>query len=325
MGNKVIFITGANGEMGHSLIKSFNDKGINNIVALDIDTPKLSFNITKFIKGSILDENILNDIDEKYTIISIYHLAAVLSTGAEKNPILANEVNIQGTKNILKLGSSQILKYNQNLLFFFPSSIAVYNVPENNNLQINENEYCKNPTTEYGKAKLICEEMGKNFESTEKSRLDFRSIRFPGIISATSIPTGGTSDYVPEMIHAAAKKESYECFVGKNRRLPFIVMPDAIEAIFQIVKTPKKNLFKNSYNITSFNPTVKDFYKKTKEWFPEFNMTYSIDQRRQKIVDSWPNSVNCDSAKKDWGWKPSYNFDDAFSNYIIQELKNKYQ
>ncbi len=325
MSNKVIFITGANGEMGYSLIKSFNDKGINNIIALDIDKPKHNFNVLDFIEGSILNSEILNMISEKYHIDSIFHLAAILSTKAEKNPQLANQVNIDGTKKILDFGKNNALKQNSKILFFFPSSIAVYNVKGNNDVEIKEHEFCSNPMTEYGRAKLHCEKMGNDYEfNNGTAGLDFRSIRFPGIISASSMPTGGTSDYAPEMIHAAANNTLYKCFVSNNRQLPFIVMPDAIDAIFKIVEIPKKNLLKKSYNISSFNPSVESFYRKTKEFFPEFNMTYSIDDKRQAIVDSWPNAVNCEAAKKDWGWLASYDFETAYIDYLIPEIKNKY-
>ena len=324
MGNKVIFITGSNGEMGRYLIEALNKAGSKNIIALDLEQKNNILN-TKFIQGSILDTQLLDDINEKYEISEIYHLAAILSTKAENNPQLANDVNINGTKNIFELGQKQAIKQKKNILFFFPSSIAVYNLEENNNSKINEEDYCSNPLTEYGKAKLICEDIGERLDTTKTTfGIDFRAIRFPGIISATTLPTGGTSDYAPEMIHAAAQNKSYKCFVMNNRKLPFIVMPDAIDAIFKIMKISKKKLLKSAYNITSFSPSVEEFYNKTKEYFQNFNMTYSIDSKRQKIIDSWPNYVNDSAAQNDWGWKSKYNFSESYSNYIIPQIKIKY-
>ena len=127
MSNQSIFITGANGEIGSSLIKSFNKKGINNIIALDLEQPQHNFQIKKFIKGSIEDKKLLNDINKQYSIGSFYHLAAILSTKAEHNPQLSNNVNIDGTKNILDICIEQSKKQNKIIPFFFPSSIAVYN------------------------------------------------------------------------------------------------------------------------------------------------------------------------------------------------------
>ena len=324
MGNKVIFITGSNGEMGRYLIEALNKEGSKNIIALDLEQKNNILN-TKFIQGSILDTQLLDDINEKYEISEIYHLAAILSTKAENNPQLANDVNINGTKNIFELGQKQAIKQKKNILFFFPSSIAVYNLEENNNSKIKEEDYCSNPLTEYGKAKLICEDIGERLDTTKTTfGIDFRAIRFPGIISATTLPTGGTSDYAPEMIHAAAQNKSYKCFVMNNRKLPFIVMPDAIDAIFKIMKISKKKLLKSAYNITSFSPSVEEFYNKTKEYFQNFNMTYSIDSKRQKIIDSWPNYVNDSAAQNDWGWKSKYDLSESYASYIVPHIKNKY-
>ena len=64
-------------------------------------------------------------------------------------------------------------------------------------------------------------------------RIDFRCVRFPGLISAVTVPSGGTSDYASEMIHAAARDEPYACFVRPDSRIPFMAMPDAIEALLE--------------------------------------------------------------------------------------------
>ena len=319
MVNKVIFITGSNGEMGQSLIETFNKKGYNNIVALDLDQQK-SFLNTKFIEGSILDTQLLNDINEKYEISEIYHLAAILSTKAEKDPKLANDVNINGTINLLDLASLQSSKQNKKIPFFFPSSIAVYNVTQSEKTKINEYECCKNPITQYGKAKLECEKKGQQYID-----VDFRCIRFPGIISGTSIPSGGTSDFAPEMIHFAAQEIQYNCFVNKEGRVPFIVMPDAIKAVFQIMEVNKNDLHHAAYNITSFSPTVDEFYMKTKQFFPSFNMIYKIDDKRQKIVDSWPDKINDDNARIDWSWNPEFDFEKAYADYLVPEINFQYK
>ena len=325
MSKKIIFITGANGEMGHSLINALNKKGIFNIVALDIDSPKYNFSIKKFIQGSILDTNLLKNINNQYTIDTIYHLAAILSTKAELNPSLANDVNVNGTINLLELCKEQSKSQNKIIPFFFPSSIATYNVLNNKNIIVRENYNMDVPITQYGQAKLQCEKIGVDYHNKSQSiGIDFRSIRFPGIICGTSIPTGGTSDYAPEMIHYAAQQKSYECFVEKNRQLPFIVMPDAINAILKIMKVKRNVLNQNIYNITSFNPTVEDFYNKVRKYFPNFSIIYKINNERQKIIDSWPNNINDTNAHNDWGWKPQYDFNYAYDDYIIPAIRKKY-
>lgn len=320
MNKKVILITGSNGEIGKSLIDKLSKN--NTIIALDVNHNSKS-NI-ETIKGSILDNNILNKINNKYKLSEIYHLAAILSTKAQKNPSLSNEVNYNGTINLLELAKLQAKRYNHSIKFFFPSSIAIYNMLNSDlNNNINEKDNIHNPITEYGQAKLKCEKIG--IEKYLIKDVDFRCIRFPGIISAISRPTGGTSDYAPEMIHAAFLNEKYNCFVNNKTILPFIAMPDAIDAIIKLMNTSKENIKSRIYNVTSFSPSVSDLEIKIKEFFPNFKLSYDIDMNRQKIVDSWPNFINDTLAREEWGWSSNLNFDNFFINYINPNLKEYYK
>ena len=268
---------------------------------------------------------LLDKLNEKYIIEEIFHLAAVLSTKAEKNPLLAEEVNIKGTLNLFNLALSQNKKNNILTKFFFPSSIAVYNMHSciNKDEIICEESFC-NPATIYGKHKLFCENLGASFDkygNAANAFLDFRCIRFPGIISANSIPTGGTSDYAPELIHNAFKRNNYTCFVNESTRLPFIVMPDAIDAVIQMMKVNKKNLDKRVYNIKSFSPSVNELSVIIKTKFPNFSLSYNVDEMRQSIVDNWPNFIDDDAARNDWAWEPKYNLESAFNNYLQPKLE----
>ena len=326
MKEKVTIITGSSGEIGQNLISYYSKAKNKKIIAIDLEKFDGHNKIFKFIQGSILDENMLNDLSNKYIINEIYHLAAILSTKAEKNPKFAQQVNIKGTMNIFNIALNQNLKNKIITKVFFPSSIAVYKINQNlktkNNL-VSENSYC-NPKTIYGQHKLFCENIGialDKYGNELNLKIDFRCIRFPGIISANTLPTGGTSDYAPEMIHNAFQKEVYTSFANQNSCLPFIVMPDAINSIISIMKCKKNKLKKNVYNITSFSPTVLDFYKILKNKFPEFSVDYKIDKKRQEIINSWPNFIDDTQAKNDWGWKPIFNLETAFKNYIYPQLK----
>jgi len=321
MKEKVSIITGASGEIGQNLIARFEKIKGKKIIALDLNSPNKKLNFYKFIKGSILDSKIINELAENYIIEEIFHLAAVLSTKAEKNPELATQVNINGTLHLLNLALLQNMKYEIITKFFFPSSIAVYNTNAKNKT-IDENSCC-NPKTTYGKHKLFCENLGTAFDlygNEQNLKIDFRCIRFPGIISANTIPTGGTSDYAPQMIHSAFNKKNYTCFVNKNTCLPFIVMPDVIDSIIQLMNKNKKSLKKTVYNITSFSPTILNLLDIIKTQYPNFKLIYNIDEMRQSIVDSWPDNIDDKNAKNDWNWKPKYDLITAFNNYIIPKL-----
>ena len=323
MQNKVILITGSNGEIGQALIKKFIKDTSNIIITIDLKESVDDFSVHESFCGSILDLDLIETIHSKYEISEIYHLAAVLSTKAEQDPVRSNQVNVEGTSNMFDLCMKQFKKYNHPILFFFPSSIAVYNTTNSKNKRVDENSYCNNPLTVYGKSKLECELNGVIAEKNDS--IDFRCIRFPGIISATSKPTGGTSDYAPEMIHAAANGKNYDCFVTPESILPFIVMPDAIDAIEMLMTTAKKNLSSNIYNITSFSPTAYDLFEKTLSFYPEFKVNYVLNQSRQKIINSWPNIINDNLAKQDWGWIAKYNFHKSYTNYLIPSILTYYK
>ena len=321
MKETVSIITGASGEIGQNLISRFEKIKNKKIIALDLNPPNKKLNFYKFIKGSILDLEIINQLAKDYIIVEFLHLAAVVSTKAENKPELAKEVNINGTLHLLNLALLQSMKYQITTKFFFPSSIAVYNTKGINGT-IDENSYC-NPKTIYGQHKLFCENLGTAFDlygNEQNLKIDFRCIRFPGIISTNTIPTGGTSDYAPQMIHNAFNKKNYVCFVNELTCLPFIVMPDAIEAIDQLMNKIKNSLNKTVYNITSFSPTVLNLLKIIQRKYTDFQLTYSIDKMRQSIIDSWPDFIDDYHAKNDWGWKPKYDLDTAFNNYIVPQL-----
>jgi len=328
---KIILITGSNGEIGKNLIDYFSKSKSSAIVSLDLQPNLDESKVHKHVVGSILDDTILDDISSEFEIEEIYHLAAMLSTKSEIAPLSAHNINVNGTLKLIDLAIKQAIMKNSPVKFFFPSSIAIYGDIKKTDIPIKENEFL-NPKTIYGMNKLYCEQLGiyfsKNYHHLtndyKPDLLDFRSIRFPGIISVTTKPTGGTSDYLPEMLHAASDdKKTYECFVGPKTKLPFMIMPDAIDAICKLMNTQKSYLKNSIYNISAFSPSVEDFYNKLSIYFKDFNIKYDINEERQKMVDGWPSQVDCSNALHDWNWKAKYNLDDSFREYFIPFLKSK--
>ncbi len=155
--------------------------------------------------------------------------------------------------------------------------------------------------------------------------LDFRSLRFPGLISALTLPSGGTTDYGPEMLHAAAKREAYACFVREDTVLPFMVMPDAIAALLKLAEAPRDCLRRDVYNVTSFSLSAGEFREHVLKAFPHAEIGFVSDFRRQGIVDSWPAGLNDHAARRDWEWQPSYGKDRAFEEYLIPNIIKRYQ
>ncbi len=163
----------------------------------------------------------------------------------------------------------------------------------------------------YGCNKLYCEHLGryyakhyKQLSETRPPRVDFRCVRFPGLISAVTVPSGGTSDYASEMIHAAARGEPYACFVRPDSRIPFMAMPDAIDALLKLSAAAPDRLSCSAYNVKAFNPSADEIRTSALRAFPDAAITYRVDAKRQSVIDSWPEDVDDSAARKDWDFSP---------------------
>lgn len=337
MRKEVILITGANGEIGHGLITFLGQQGKSHILALDVQPldDTLRPYVDRFIQGDILDQMLLGRLVSEFEIQTIYHLASILSTKAEYNPETAHRVNVEGTLNLLRLAAEQSSWQGRSVKFIYPSSIAAYGLPslevKNASGKVKENEWLQ-PTTMYGCNKLYCEHLGQYYTfnyrrlaaDSTKTNIDFRCIRFPGLISAITIPTGGTSDYGPEMLHHAAQQLPYSCFVREDTRLPFMVMADAIKSLLQLESAPVQNLSQRVYNVTSFSPSALEISEITQKAFSKANITFEPHPSRQGIVDSWPADVDDEAARKDWGWSPDYDLHRAFEEYLIPSIRQRY-
>lgn len=339
MRQKVVLVTGANGEMGHGLIQHLAEKTEANIVALDVVPldKNLRHLCSTYIVGDILDQMLLGRLVVEHEISTIYHLASILSTKAEYNPETAHRINVEGTMNLLRLAVEQSQWQGTPVKFIYPSSIAAYGLPNIKEKAtagaVKEWEW-NYPTTMYGCNKLYCEHLGRYYSSYYRQlapdcggqeTVDFRAIRFPGLISAETTPTGGTSDFGPEMLHAAAKGEEYQCFVRPETTIPFMVMPDAVKALVQLESVPKNRLSQLVYNVTSFSISAQDIFDIVKEAFPDAKIHFVVDDCRQAIVDTWPESVDDSSAREDWDWEPEFDCERSFHEYLIPAIRQKYQ
>ncbi|MEM7354005.1 MAG: NAD-dependent epimerase/dehydratase family protein [Acidobacteriota bacterium] len=333
----VILVTGANGEMGHGLIHRLAENGGFDILALDIREldPTMAPLCAATIVGDILDRRLLERLVSEFEIHAIFHLAALLSTRAEFTPETAHEVNVQGTINLLKLAVEQSRWHGRQVKFLFPSSIAAYGLPDldtKRRVGVVSEEDWNMPTTMYGCNKLYCEHLGRYFAhhyrqlaaEPDHKGVDFRSIRFPGLISALTLPSGGTSDYAPEMIHSAAQGKPYACFVREDTRIPFMAMPSAIAALLALMNAPLEALSTHVYNIRSFSPSAGEFAEQVQRAFPAAEVRFESDIKRQAIVDSWPEDVDDSLARKEWGFEPQYDLNSALDDYLVPKIRERY-
>lgn len=338
MREEAVLITGANGEIGHGLIGHLSN-GNCQIIALDLNPldAVLESKVNYSYVGDILDKELLKKVFSAHKFCTIYHLASILSTKAEHNPELAHRINVEGTLNLLQLATEQSRQSGRPVKFIYPSSIAAYGLPDLTTKKeagkVREDQF-NTPSTMYGVNKLYCENLGRYYskyyrqltnELDPQRSIDFRSIRFPGLISAQTMPTGGTSDYGPEMLHAAAKGDEYACFVRPDAVLPFMVMPDAVKSLIQLETADRSRLTQTVYNVTSFNPSAQEIYDITIEAFPNARITFAPDAQRQGIVDSWPADIDDSAARRDWDWQPDYDIERAFKEYLIPSIRERYK
>ncbi|MFN2252518.1 MAG: NAD-dependent epimerase/dehydratase family protein [Anaerolineae bacterium] len=338
MPDRAVLITGAAGEIGHGLVHYLADQADVIVVTLDLQPldDDLAPLVAEHYSGSVVDDDLLARVFDEHDLHAVYHLAALLSTTAGRMPLLAHEVNVEGTLKLLELSQQAGERHGHELRFLYPSSIAAHGLPSLAAKaaagRVKEGEWL-NPATMYGCNKLYCEQLGayyaqhyKQLAETPPTRwVDFRSIRFPGLISAVTMPTGGTSDYAPEMIHAAARGEPYDCFVRPDTRIPFMAMPDGVAALVQLAEARREALSQPVYAITAFNPSAAEIRSLVLDAFPNAQIGYDVDHARQAVVDTWPADVDDSAARRDWGLDPVYDLQGAFDDYLIPTIRARYR
>src|ERR1051326_7550852 len=336
MRKPVVLITGAGGEIGHALVAQLAAAG-SPIITVDVAPLDASVarSVTREVTGSITDTALLDRILAEFEVDRVFHLAALLSTRSEFTPVTAHHVNVEGTLNLLEFAQRQGESHGRPVVFIYPSSIAAYGLPDLATKaragRVREDAYT-HPKTMYGCNKLYCELLGhyyacdyKQLSADAIARVDFRAVRFPGLISALTIPSGGTSDYAPEMVHAAAKGERYECFVREDTTIPFMAMPDAVDSLLALANVKREKLTRTAYNLGAFSKSAAEIKAAVAKAFPRADISYKVDAKRQGIVDSWPADVDDSAARADWGFAPRYDFDRAFNEYLIPTIRERYR
>jgi nucleoside-diphosphate-sugar epimerase len=337
MRKPVVLITGAGGEIGHGLIAHLAGEGRQPVITLDVNPlgPALAKMVQREVTGSIMDKSLLERVLSEFEVETVYHLAALLSTRSEFTPVTAHQVNVEGTLNLLEFSQHEAESHGRPVTFLYPSSIAAYGLPDLDTKRaagkVKEDDF-NTPSTMYGANKLYCEQLGRYYAKFYKQlaaerqsgRVDFRSVRFPGLISALTVPSGGTSDYAPDMIHAAAKGEPYACFVRPDTRIPFMAMPDGVQALLTLARAPRTSLTRTAYNLAAFNPSAEEIRNEVLRAFPGAEIAWHADLKRQGIVDSWPEDVDDSAARRDWGFAPEYDFVRAFRDYLIPTIGSRY-
>jgi nucleoside-diphosphate-sugar epimerase len=306
-----ILVIGSSGQIGTELVQNLRSiYGVDGVVASDVKVTEQAKD-GPFEVIDVMNAQNLLEIVKRHQITQVYLLAALLSATAEKMPKFGWDLNMQGLFNVLDLAKEKIIQK-----VYWPSSIAVFgpNTPKTNTPQYTIME----PSTVYGISKQAGERWCEYYFN--KYNVDVRSLRYPGLIGWKSAPGGGTTDYAVHIFHEALKTGKYECFLSENTTLPMMHMEDAIAATIGIMQADAEKVkIRSSYNLSGFSFSPKEIADEIKIHIPTFTISYNPDSRQQ-IADSWPQSINDDYAKKDWGWTPKYDLKSLTIN-MLENLK----
>jgi nucleoside-diphosphate-sugar epimerase len=309
-----ILVIGSSGQLGTELTQALRDRyGTDNVIASD----KRINNDDEgtFVQLDVLEMDELHRVVNRHDITQIYHLAAMLSATGEKYPQSAWDLNMQSLINVLELAKEKNLDK-----IYWPSSIAVFgpSTPK----QMTPQRTIMEPTTVYGISKLAGERWCEYYH--QRYGVDVRSLRYPGLIGYKGLPGGGTTDYAVDIYHKAITDNSFECFLKKDTYLPMMYMPDAIKATVELMESDEQNLtVRSSYNISALTFSPEEIYKSVTNFISDFSITYQPDFR-EKIADSWPNSLDDTQAKEDWGWEPAYSLDEMTEDILVH-LRRTYE
>jgi nucleoside-diphosphate-sugar epimerase len=310
---KPILVSGAAGQIGTALVPFLRKKfGEENVVASDIQ--KMEGDSGPFETFNCLDGKRLAEIVKKYRIKTIFHLPALLSFKAEQFPIKAWDLNLQGVMTCLECARLF------SLAVFLPSTIGVFGpeTPKKKTPQVT----VMRPSSIYGITKLTAELLGDYYFS--RYGVDTRGIRFPGIVSSSALPGGGTTDFVVEIFYGAVKSSAYCSYLKPETVMEVVYMLDALEAMVQLMEAdPKRLRYHNAYNISGMRVSPRLLEQEIKKTIPGFKLTVAVDPVRQKIADSWPDDLEDSAAREDWGWNPTYTLE-SMAKEMLQILTEKF-
>lgn len=310
-----ILVTGALGQIGSELVVELRRlKGGENVIASDIRVPAGDPDAAgPFEVLDATNARQAHDLVRRYDIGTIYHLAALLSATSEEKPHVAWELNMGGLYKTLEIARQE------RCAVFFPSSIAAFgpSTPRQHTPQ----DTLQRPTTMYGVTKVAGELLTDYYAS--RFGVDVRGLRFPGLISHSAPPGGGTTDYAVTIFYEALRHGRYTCFLGPDTRLDMMYMPDAIRATIELMDADAARLaHRNAFNIAAVNFTPVELAAEIRKHIPGFTIDYDVDPVRQRIANSWPESLDDSAARSEWGWAPRYDLA-AMVAEMLQELRIK--
>lgn len=313
---KKILVTGAVGQIGSELTMFLRERyGNENVVATGHKT-KPDETLLESGPFHFIDCRKIETIAEmvkKYEIDTIYHLASLLSVVAEKDPPLAWDVNMNGLYNLLEVAREF------ECAVFFPSSIGAFG--PTTPLDDTPQDTIQRPNTIYGVTKVAGELLCDYYY--ERFRVDTRGVRYPGLISYITPPGGGTTDYAVEIFYKAVSEKKFTCYLKEGTYLDMMYMPDALRVAIDLMEAdPAKLKHRNAFNVSAMSFAPEHIAAEIRKTIPEFTMDYDNDPIRQAIADTWPNNMDDNAAREEWGWEPEYDLESVTKD-MLEKISQK--
>lgn len=306
-----ILVTGAVGQIGTELVAALRERyGESNVVATDLREPSAEVaEAGPFERLDCRDGQALAEAVDRHRIDTVFHLAAILSAAAEAKPDLAYDVNMGGLYTVLEVARER------GLAVFTPSSIAAFG--PTSPLDPTPQDTVQRPTTMYGVTKVAGELLCDYYHA--RWGVDTRGLRYPGLISHSAPPGGGTTDYAVEIFHHALETGRYRCFLGADSQLDMMYMPDAIRAAIELMEAdPARLVHRNAFNVTAMQFTPATLAEAIRRRLPDFVIEYDVDPVRQAIADSWPRRLDDSAAREEWSWTPEYDLEAMVDDMLVQ-------
>ena len=296
MSKSVVLVTGSGGQIGTVLVSALRKiHGVENVLSTDLKPIESE---GPFETLDVTDSEKLAALIDRYKVTEIYHLAALLSSSGEKNPALTWKINFTAHLNLLQIAQEKGISK-----IFFPSTIGIYG-PSTPRLGTPQHSSFE-PATVYGISKLTAEMWNEYYRN--RYDMDIRSLRYPGVISYEVIPEGGTTDFAVEIFFALKRKGHYTCYLKPDTVLPMIYMPDVLKATLDLMAAPKASISTSmGYNLAGFSLSPEVLFAELLKSFPKGTISYEPDHR-QKIADTWSQTIDDSIARRDWKWQPDYN------------------
>lgn len=313
---KTILITGATGQIGTELARALRSRyGAENVIAAGHrrEPDKSLVEQGPYCRIDVTHRGAMEEVVAEHRVDTIFHLASMLSADAERKPQMAWDVNMNGLLNVLEIARAH------GCAVFFPSSIGAFGprTPHDNTPQ----DTIQRPSTMYGITKVSGELLCDYYH--QRYGVDTRGVRYPGLISYQTPPTGGTTDYAVHIFYEAIKHRRYECFLAQGTRLDMMYMPDAIKAAIDLMEADSTRLIhRNSFNVAAMSFAPEQLAAAIRQRIPDFVMDYNIDPVRQAIAESWPRCMDDSAARQEWDWQPEYNLD-AMVDGMLDNLSGR--